>query len=81
MTRIDGGRVTAREVLLHTPGVAQLIAAGKTSELIQTMEADESIGMISLNQVLVAYVRSGDVDVREAYRHSRDRQRLLTLLT
>lgn len=81
VARIDGGRVTAREVLLHTPGVAQLIAAGKTSELIPAMEADESVGMISLNQVLVAFVRSGDVDVREAYRHSRDRQRLLTLLT
>ena len=81
LARIGGGRVTAREVLLHTPGVAQLIAGGKTSELIQLIEADESIGMISLNQALVGFVRSGDVDVREAYRHSRDRQRLLAMLT
>jgi twitching motility protein PilT len=81
LARIGGGRVTAREVLLHTPGVAQLIAGGKTPQLIPMMEADESVGMISLNQALVGFVRSGDVDVREAYRHSRDRQRLLAMLT
>jgi twitching motility protein PilT len=81
LARIGGGRVTAREVLLNTPAVAQLIASGKRSELIRMIEAGESVGMISLNQALAGLVRSGDVDVREAHRHSRDRQRLLGMLT
>jgi twitching motility protein PilT len=81
VAKIGGGRVIAREVLLGTPDVAQLIAAGTTPALVELLEADESAGMISLNQALADLVRSGDVDVREAHRHSRDRQRLLALLS
>jgi twitching motility protein PilT len=75
-----GGRVAAREVLLNTPAVAGLIAEGKTSQLPMAIEAGRRLGMVPLNDALVAYVQSGIVDVRDAYRHVSDRPAFLALL-
>jgi twitching motility protein PilT len=75
-----GGRVAAREVLLNTPAVAGVIAEGKTSQLPMAIEGGRRLGMVPLNDALVGYVRSGLVDVREAYRHVSDRPAFLALL-
>ena len=75
-----GGRVAAREVLLNTPAVAGVIAEGKTSQLPMAIEAGRRLGMVPLNDALVAYVQSGIVDVRDAYRHVSDRPAFLALL-
>jgi Tfp pilus assembly pilus retraction ATPase PilT len=48
--------------------------------LSQAIEAGAAKGMISLNEALVRYVQSGDVDVQEAYRRSANRPGLMTLL-
>ena len=75
-----GGRVAAREVLLNTPAVASLIADGRTSQLALAIEAGRKVGMMSLNESMVALVKSGAVDASEAYRRAGDRQGLLALL-
>lgn len=75
-----GGRVAAREVLLNTPAVASLIADGRTSQLSVAIEAGRQAGMISLNESLVALVKSGAADAGEAYRRAGDREGLLALL-
>jgi twitching motility protein PilT len=75
-----GGRVPAREVLLNTPAVAAVIAEGKTSQLPMAIEGGRRLGMTPLNDALVAYVQSGAVDIREAYRHVSDRPAFLALL-
>ena len=80
LPKIGGGRVAAREVLLNTPGVAGVIAEGKTSQLPMAIEGGRRHGMVSLNDALVGYVRSGIVDVREAYRHVSDRPSFLAQL-
>jgi twitching motility protein PilT len=80
LRKSGGGRVAAREVLLNTAAVANLIAEGKTSQLPMALDSGRRHGMVALNDALVAFVQSGIVDSREAYRHSADQAGFLALL-
>jgi twitching motility protein PilT len=80
LPKTSGGRVAAREVLLNTPAVAGVIAEGTTSQLPMAIEGGRRHGMVPLNDSLVAFVQSGAVDVREAYRYVIDRPAFLALL-
>jgi twitching motility protein PilT len=75
-----GGHVAAREVLLNTRAVANVIAEGKTSQLPMAIDSGRKHGMVALNDALVSYVQSGIVDSREAYRRAADHQGFLALL-
>ena len=78
--KTGGGRLAARELLLNTSSVANLIAEGKTSQLPLALDSGRKYGMVPLNDALVAFVQSGVIDPREAYRHASDRQGFLNLL-
>lgn len=80
LRKSGGGRVAAREVLLNTPSVANLIAEGKIQQVPLALDSGRRHGMVPLNDALVAFVRSGAVDAREAYRKASDRPALLALL-
>ena len=80
LRKTAGGRVAAREVLLNTSAVANLIAEGKTSQLPMAIDSGRKHGMVALNDALVAFVQGGIVDSREAYRQAEDRQGFLALL-
>ena len=80
LQKTGGGRVAARELLLNTSAVAALVADGKFGQLPLALDNGRKYGMVPLNDALVAFVRSGAVDAREAYRRTSDRQTLLNLL-
>jgi twitching motility protein PilT len=82
LRKTGGGRVAAREVLLNTPAVANVIGEGRTSQLPMAMAIDSGRrhGMVALNDALIALVQSGSVDSREAYRHAADQQGFLALM-
>ena len=80
LRKTSGGRVAAREVLLNTSAVANLIAEGKTSQLPMAIDSGRKHGMVALNDALVAFVQGGIVDSREAYRQAADQQGFLALL-
>jgi twitching motility protein PilT len=80
LRKTGGGRIAARELLLNTPGVASLIAEGKTTQLPGAIESGRRHGMVALNEALVAFVQSGVIDSREAYRQAADQQGFLALL-
>ena len=80
LRKAGGGRVAARELLLTTSAVAGLIAEGKIAQLAVAMDSGRKHGMVPLNDALMAFVQSGTVDVREAYRKADDRAALLALL-
>ncbi|MBI1875374.1 MAG: Flp pilus assembly complex ATPase component TadA [Acidobacteria bacterium] len=80
LRKAGGGRVAAREVLLNTPAIANLIAEGKISQLPLGLEGGRKYGMVPLNDALVAFVQSGAVEAREAYRKAFDREGFLSLL-
>ncbi len=80
LRKAGGGRVAAREVLLNTSAVANLIAEGKTSQLPMALDSGRKHGMVALNDALVAFVQGGIVESREAYRQAADQQGFLALL-
>jgi twitching motility protein PilT len=78
--KTGGGRVAARELLLNTSAVANLLADGKTSQLRLAMEGGRKHGMQPLNDALVGYVLAGTIDADEGYRRAADRAGFLALL-
>ena len=80
LRKSGGGRVAARELLLGTPAVALLIADGKLSQLATALHSGRRQGMVPLTDALVAFVQSGAVDVKEAWRRAGDRAGLLKQL-
>src|SRR5688500_12273795 len=65
--KIGGGRVAAREILLSIPSVTNLIREGKTFQIASIMQTSKRLGMVTLNDALIAYVDSGEVEPKEAY--------------
>ena len=65
--KIGGGRVAAREILLSIPAITNLIREGKTFQIPSIMQTSKRLGMVTLNDALIAYVDSGEVEPKEAY--------------
>lgn len=76
----SGGRVAARELLLNTASIANLMIEGRISQLPLAIDSGRKYGMVPLNDALAAFVQSGIVDVKEAYRKAYDRQAFLSVL-
>src|SRR5687767_4218078 len=77
LKKTGGGLVAAREVLLATAQVSRVISDGQMAQLPHALESGRKHGMAAFSDTLVDYVRSGTVDVREAFRKAPDRERLL----
>ena len=77
LKKSGGGRVVAREIMLATAAVTRLIEDGQLAQLPLALESGRRHGMVPLTDVLLGLVQSGVVDVREAFRKTHDRERLL----
>jgi twitching motility protein PilT len=71
--KLGGGRVAAREVLLSTPAVANLIREGKTFQLPTVIQTSRRLGMATLNDALLDLVDAGLIDPAEGYAKSLER--------
>ncbi len=78
LKKTGGGLVAAREVLLATAPVSRVIGEGQLAQLPHALESGRKHGMVSFAETLIEYVRSGTVDVREAFRKAPDRDRLMS---
>ena len=76
----SGARVAARELLLSSPAVRQLIADGEFARLDSAIEAGRAHGMMTLASMLLALVRDGHVEAAEARRHAPDREAFTSML-
>jgi twitching motility protein PilT len=65
--KIGGGRVAAREILLSTPAVSNLIREGKTFQIPSIMQTSRKAGMVTLNDALMELVEAKLVEPKEAY--------------
>jgi twitching motility protein PilT len=67
LPRADGqGRVAAREIMLTTPAVSNLIREGKTHMLYQAIDTGAKHGMVSMDHSLAGLIKAGLVDINEA---------------
>jgi twitching motility protein PilT len=78
--RVGGGRVAAREVLISTPAVSNLIREGKTFQIPSVMQTSRKVGMVTLNDALLELVDGGQVEPREAYFKSVEKAALVASL-
>lgn len=80
LKKAGGGLIAAREVLLATAPVTRVLVEGQLGQLPLALESGRKHGMVSFTDALTDYVRAGTVDVREAFRKTPDRNRLLDSL-
>ncbi len=80
LRKATGGKIAARELLISTRAVAKLLVDGDLPRLADQLETGAAAGLAPLADTMVAYVRSGLVDVREAVRKAPDADRLVDRL-
>ena len=78
----DGrGRRVVCEVMIVTPAIAQLVREGKTHQIPAAIGTGRRLGMQLLDQALLAYVRSGDIDPNEAFLKATDKAEFVLHVT
>jgi twitching motility protein PilT len=78
--KIGGGRVAAREILLSTPSVSNLIREGKTFQLPSVLQTSRKLGMVTMNDALIDLVDNKLVEPQEAYLKATDKSGILHML-
>jgi len=68
--KIQGGRVAAREILLTTPAISNLIREGKTFQVPSIIQTSKQLGMVTLNDSLIELVEKKEISPDEAYMKS-----------
>ena len=75
--KVGGGRVAAREILLSTPAVSNLIREGKTFQIPSVMQTSRRLGMMTLTDALLELMDQGKIDAKEAYAKAIDKSAVL----
>ena len=78
--KVGGGRVAAREILLATPAIANLIREGKTFQIPSIIQTGRKVGMITLNDALLELVDKKLIAPDEAYVKSVEKAVMLAAL-
>jgi twitching motility protein PilT len=78
--KTSGGRVAAREILLTTPAISNLIREGKTFQIPSLIQTSKKVGMVTLNDALVELVERKLIDPDEAYLRSVEKTGLVASL-
>ena len=66
LPRVGGGRVAAYEILVVTPGVANLIRENKTFRINSAMQTGAKFGMQLMDDALFNHWKNGVVTVEDA---------------
>ncbi len=78
--KVGGGRVAAREILLATPALSNLIREGKTFQIPSVMQTSRKLGMATLNDSLLDLVDDRLVTPQEAYLRAVDKTAIVAAL-
>jgi twitching motility protein PilT len=78
--RLAGGRVAAREILLSTPAISNLIREGKTFQIPSIIQTSKQLGMLTLNDALLELVEKKEISPDEAYTRSAEKAGLAASL-
>jgi twitching motility protein PilT len=71
----DGqGRVAALEILLGIPAVASLIREGKTFQMPSIIQANQAIGMQTMDMALERHLQAKKITAEAAYEKAADKE-------
>ena len=76
----DGGRRIAVEIMFANTAIRNLIREGKLFQIYSVIQTNRSEGMTTMNQSLLDLVKSGEVESKEAFKASPDRDELYQML-
>src|SRR5437879_11570687 len=76
--KVGGGRIAARQILLTTPAISNLIREGKTFQIPSIIQTSKQIGMVTLNDALLELVEKKEISPDEAYMKSVEKTGLVT---
>ena len=80
LPRANGiGRIAAREIMIVTPAIANLIREGKTHQIYTAIETGAKMGMISLDRALIDLVQKGEVTLEDAVAKAHNSEYVRTL--
>ncbi|MFN0117217.1 MAG: type IV pilus twitching motility protein PilT [Elusimicrobiota bacterium] len=68
------GRIAAREVMIVTPAIANLIREGKTHMIYNAIDTGTKFGMISLDKALIDLVKAHKISLDDALIKAKDPQ-------
>ena len=66
-------KLSALEILINTPGVANLLRQGKLDQLETAMQSGGAAGMQTMDSALTALVENDVISTEEAYRQANNR--------
>ncbi|MBN1823458.1 MAG: type IV pilus twitching motility protein PilT [Endomicrobiales bacterium] len=73
LPKADGvGRVAAREIMLVTPAISNLIREGKSHQIYSAIQTGSKFGMVNLDRALLQLVQEGLVTPEEAAAKAHD---------
>jgi twitching motility protein PilT len=78
--KVGGGRVAAREILLATPAISNLIREAKTFQIASVMQTSRKVGMVTLTDSLLELVEKGLVEPAEAYAKAADKMTIVQMM-
>ena len=78
--KIGGGRVAAREILLTTPAVSNLIREAKIFQIPSIIQTSKQLGMLTLNDALLDLVEKKLITPDEAYLRSVEKSGIIASL-
>ena len=78
--RLGGGRVAAREVLLSTPAIANLIREGKTFQIQSMLQTGSAAGMLTMENSLKVLVEKGYVSFEDALEYCFDQKEMARIV-
>ncbi len=78
--KAGGGRVAAREILLTTPAISNLIREGKTFQIPSIIQTSKKLGMLTLNDALLELAEKKLIDPDEAYVRSVEKSGIVASL-
>jgi len=71
--RVKQGRIAAREILINTPAVSNLIRESKISQIPTVIETNQEKGMISMGKALEILNKNGEISKETLETYSSDR--------
>lgn len=69
LPRVSGGRIAAREIMVNTPAIANLIRENKVSQIKTVLQTSAEVGMQTLDQDIKRLYEAGEIteDVARSY--------------
>lgn len=76
LAKVGGGRVAAREILINTPAISNMIRENKIAQLRSAVETGAADGMRAMDQDIIDLVKQGAITAETAAPHMVSPERL-----